>query len=338
LKRLRKTPQTSVVKIVIYDITGAQRGQGSGFFISPRKIITNAHVVDGAYSAEVFSDEGYYDLITILNVDKSVDLALLGVDAKNEVPLQTDPATELKPGQRVIAIGNPFGLEQTLSDGLISAVRMFDQLQILQITAPISPGSSGGPLLNEQGRVIGVVSATLLEGQNLNFAIGVQTLSEFLVAKEFPEELKIAGTRVLWRVVAKKIVKVVGILIAFAFTWQGWGIGIIVIAIMVIVLLWHVLAWVCKSIYRLVMLPFRQRLRSTRKADYEPTCSPSQPTTPLDTSNLLFNDTTDENDDDTMIHCWKCGSENYFDPGDEEIICWECETTLSIPRELRNGQ
>jgi len=338
IEEIAENATPSVVQIIIHDITGAQRGQGSGFFISPQKIITNAHVVNGAYSAEVFSDEGYYDLITILNVDESMDLALLSVNAKNEVPLQTDPDTELKPGQRVIAIGNPLGLEQTLSDGLISAVRMIDQLQILQITAPISPGSSGGPLLNEDGRVIGVVSATMREGQNLNFAIGIKTISEFLVTKECPEELKVAGTRVLWRVVQKWTMRVIGVLIALAFGGGGLGAGIIIIAITVIVLLWHVLSWVCKSIYRLVMLPFRQRQCSTREADYELTYSPSQPSTPSHTSNLRL-DTTDENDDDTMIHCWKCGSKNCLSAdSDAEVICSECETTLPIPRELRNAE
>jgi len=327
----------SVVQIVTYDITGDQRGQGSGFFISPRKIITNEHVVDGAYSAEVFTDEGYYDLITILNAHEDMDLAILSVDAENEVPLQTNPDAELKPGQHVIAIGNPLGLEKTLSDGLISAVRTIDQLQILQITAPISPGSSGGPLLDQDGRVVGVVSATMREGQNLNFAIGVQTLSQFLVMEERPEELKVAGSRVLWRVIVKWIVIVIVGLIALAF---GGGWWVIFIAIMIIVLLSYALSWVCKSIYRLVTLPFRQRHRSTSIADHESESPQGGTFTPSYTPDPTFDDDiVDENDDYRTLHCWKCGSANYFDPDtDEEIVCSECATTLPVPQELRNGE
>ncbi|MHC4180054.1 MAG: trypsin-like peptidase domain-containing protein, partial [Planctomycetota bacterium] len=121
----------SVVQIVTYDDTGAEIGRASGFFISPQKIITNEHVVDGAYSAEIFTDEGYYDRITVLNADEDMDLAILRVDADDEVPLPINPDAELKPGQRVIAIGHPLGLEKTLSDGLISGVRITDQLQIV---------------------------------------------------------------------------------------------------------------------------------------------------------------------------------------------------------------
>lgn len=93
-----------VVHIVTYDVTGAGIAEGSGFFVSPRKIITNEHVVDGAYSAEVFTDQEYYDRVTILNADRHRDLAILSVDAEDEIPLQINPDAELRPGQRVIVI------------------------------------------------------------------------------------------------------------------------------------------------------------------------------------------------------------------------------------------
>jgi S1-C subfamily serine protease len=104
----------SVVKIITYDITGAQKGQGSGFFVTPRKIITNEHVVEGAYSAAVFIDERCYDLVTILKTEVDMDLAIISVNADNEAPRKINPDAELKPGQRVLAIGNPLGLEKTL--------------------------------------------------------------------------------------------------------------------------------------------------------------------------------------------------------------------------------
>jgi len=328
VEQIAENALPSVVRIVTYDITGARRGEGSGFFISPRKIITNAHVVDRAYSAEVFTDSDYYDMITVLKKDEDMDLAVLSVNAENERPLQTNPDAELKPGQRVIAIGNPLGLEKTLSDGLISAVRMIDHIQVLQITAPISPGSSGGPLLDEEGRVIGVVSATMREGQNLNFAIGIQTLGDFTTFDDNPEQLKVAGTRVLWRTIVKWIVNVVVGLIALAF---GGGWWVIFIAIMIIVLVWQVGAWLCKSVWKLLSWPFR-------RSKQVPVSGLTQ-TTPYN-SDSLWDETPETEDSDLpTLHCWKCGTGNRFDPDlDEEVTCSECFTPLPIPTELRNEE
>lgn len=168
-----KDASPSVVKIIVYDITGTKRREGSGFFISRGEIVTNAHVVDRAYSAEVHSSLNVYEQITITKRDDEVDLALLTVKGIGEPSIVLADTGDLRPGQRVLAIGNPLGLERTVSDGLISAVRGIPgKLQLIQISAPISPGSSGGPLLNLQGAVIGVTSASMSKGQNLNFAIG----------------------------------------------------------------------------------------------------------------------------------------------------------------------
>ena len=266
VEEIAERSMPSVVEIVTYDDTGTETAQASGFFISPQRIITNAHVVDGAYSAEIFTDQAYYDRVTILNADKDMDLAILRVDAQDEIPLQINSDAELKPGQRVIAIGHPLGLHKTLSDGLIGAVRTVDEVQFVQITAPISGGSSGGPLLDEEGRVIGVVFSFMPEGQNLNFAVGLETLNEFLVLEESPRQLKVAGSYVLWRVVVKWIVTVIGALIALAFSGAGW---MIMIGIVLIILLWHMLPWLWKSIYRRLTLPFRQRRHFTALLSYE---------------------------------------------------------------------
>lgn len=198
VEEIAQRSMPGVVEIVTYDDTGAELGQGSGFFISPQKIITNEHVVEGAYSAEVFTDQGYYDRVTILNADKDRDLAILRVDAEDETALQINWHAELKPGQRVIAIGHPLGLYKSVCDGLISNVQTIDQVQLVQITAPISNGSSGSPVLDQQGRVIGVVYAGIDEGQNLNFAIGIETLNTFLALEETPRQLMVAGSPVPW--------------------------------------------------------------------------------------------------------------------------------------------
>ena len=267
VEEIAQSTMPSVVEIVTYDNTGAATGQGSGFFISPQRIITNQHVVDGAYSAEIFTDQGYYDRITILNADEDMDLAILSVDAEDEIPLQISPDAELKPGQPVITIGHPLGLEKTLSDGLISGVRTVDEVQLVQITAPTSAGSSGSPVLDQEGRVIGVVYAGIDEGQNLNFAIGIETLNKFLALEETPRQLEVARSHVLWRVVAKWIVTVTGVLIALGF---GVGFWVIVIGIVLMVLLWLVLSWLWKSIYRRLTLAFRQRRHCTGLVSRQP--------------------------------------------------------------------
>ena len=255
VEEIAERSMPSVVEIVTYDDTGTATGQASGFFISPQRIITNEHVVDGAYSAEIFTDQAYYDRITILNADKDMDLAILRVDAQDEIPLQINADAQLKPGQRVIAIGHPLGLHKTLSDGLISNVQTIDNVQDVQITAPTSAGSSGSPVLDEEGRVIGVVYAGIDEGQNLNFAIGIETLNEFLALEESPRQLEVAGSHVLWPVVKKWIVTVTIAVVVLA-VGGGWA---ITLAIVGLVRFWHVLCWLCKAIYRLLTWPLRPR-------------------------------------------------------------------------------
>jgi len=191
---ISKYVSPSVVKIVVYDNTGAEFAFGSGFFIGNGKILTNAHVVEGAYSAEVFSLIKNYKDVTIIKRDNDLDLAILEVQSVGEPIILFADDINLRVGQKVLAIGNPEGLERTVSDGMISAIRNQDGVQYIQITAPISGGSSGGPLLNLQGLVIGVTFAGLNEGQNLNFAVSIETIKRFLRTPDGPEQLKEAGT------------------------------------------------------------------------------------------------------------------------------------------------
>jgi len=118
------------------------------------------------------------------------------------------------------------------------------------------------PVLDEEGRVIGVVYAGFDEGQNLNFAIGIETLTEFLAREESPRQLEVAGSYVPWRVVVKWMVTITVALVALALG-GGW---LIMIAVVGIVRLWHVLSWLSKSIYGLLTRPFRQRRHATGPA------------------------------------------------------------------------
>jgi DNA-directed RNA polymerase subunit RPC12/RpoP len=327
-----------VVRIVVYDITGAQTGQASAFFIAPGIILTNAHVIQDSYSAEVVSDTEYYDQVTVLKLDEDVDLTLLSVEDRGESILALEENENIRPGQRVIAIGNPMGLKQTVSDGLASAVRTISgEIQLIQISAPISPGSSGGPVLNEEGRVIGVASATLAEGQNLNFAIGIKTINDFLSTPDNPQPLRLARSRVLWRVVLKWTITIVLGLIAFAFGGGWW-------VIVVIVLVICFLGWLFKSLYRLVTAPFRKKTRDVIEdypSDDELYSYSERSGNPPSDEAGLFQD-TDNGDahyqDIFTFHCWKCGTEINVDFADrpDSVECERCGTRLSVLEEGRS--
>lgn len=324
----------AVVKIVVYDVTGTKRGEASGFFIGGGKIVTNAHVLEAAYSAEVQSLLKTYEYVTIRKRDDDVDLALLAVQDVGERTIALAAGSDLRPGQRVLAIGNPLGLERTVSDGLISAVRgIRGEIQLIQISAPISPGSSGGPLLNMQGCVIGVTSAGLSEGQNLNFAIGIETLTQFLQMPDNAEALEKARTRVLWRTILKWGVNIVLGIIALAF---GGGWWIIFIVIMVLVFLFYI----CKGLWRLVTAPFRRKDKSdTLLVHQDPYLTTFEDMHTRDAS--LFteenDDVNDESDEENLFHfhCWKCGGLVEVDKsaGDDMVECEGCGTTLEIPND-----
>jgi tetratricopeptide (TPR) repeat protein len=174
LPELVRRIKPSVVSIITYDARGQRLQRGSGFFTAPDRIITNRHVIEKAYKAEVHLTNGTaYNVRGVLGVDGAGDIALLQVDvpAALAVPLAVVRTTPQE-GERVVVIGNPLGLEGSVSDGIVSAVRDIPNFgRIIQITAPISPGSSGSPVVNMRGQVIGVATLQLTEGQSLNFAI-----------------------------------------------------------------------------------------------------------------------------------------------------------------------
>jgi S1-C subfamily serine protease len=156
---------------------------GTGFIVrSDGWIATNAHVIEGEESVEVaFADGRTLSSSDLVGVDTKHDLAIVRVDAKNleAVTFATERAVEA--GDAVVAIGNPLGLERTVTNGLVSSVRtMDDGTTVLQISVPISHGSSGGPVLDQYGRVIGISTATVETGQNLNFAVPVAYLAELI--------------------------------------------------------------------------------------------------------------------------------------------------------------
>lgn len=168
-------------------------GLGSGFFVTPNIIATNYHVIEGATEASCYVNNSTtkYKIEGYVAADQNVDLILLKVLNLSKPALSM--ATEsVSPGQQVYVIGSPKGLPATISDGIVSGMRDFEGYKLIQMTAPISPGSSGGPVLNSKGQLIGISVMQLTEGQNLNFAIPKSYL-ELLMQFKKDESISISS-------------------------------------------------------------------------------------------------------------------------------------------------
>lgn len=190
LKELVEPVQRSVAMVVSYDVDGEASGIGSGFFISNSGIlVTNFHVLEGAYSAEIRTQDGQrYPVDAVVAKNQLADLIKVRVEIPGDrVSPLVLAGEEPVIADRIFVVGSPMGLEQTVSEGIISAVReMPAGGKVLQLTAPISRGSSGGPVLNQDGEVVGVVSFQASRGQNLNFAISISALET--LADETPQQ------------------------------------------------------------------------------------------------------------------------------------------------------
>lgn len=163
----------SVVLIATQDAHGQPLSLGSGFFVGKNVIATNFHVIEGATAAyaKIIGQPAKLAVEGILALDVAHDLVLLQSSNAAAPALPIGSQASVNIGDPVFAIGNPRGLEGTFSQGIVSSVREFGSDRILQVTAPISPGSSGGPVINRYGAVVGVSVASVTNGQNLNFAV-----------------------------------------------------------------------------------------------------------------------------------------------------------------------
>ncbi|MEJ2197947.1 MAG: DegQ family serine endoprotease [Desulfuromonadales bacterium] len=163
-----------------------QRSLGSGFIISQDGyILTNDHVVDGADEIKVKLSDGREFTGEIRGLDPKLDLALIKIDAGEDLPVaRLGDSEEIKVGEWVMAIGNPFGLEQTVTVGIVSAkgrvIGAGPYDDFIQTDASINPGNSGGPLFNMQGEVIGINTAIVAQGQGIGFAIPVDMAKQII--------------------------------------------------------------------------------------------------------------------------------------------------------------
>jgi curved DNA-binding protein CbpA len=166
----------SIGRIQIMDASGKMIGQGSGVVVGTGIVITNCHVVEQAWQISV-KVGGKVLAGKVVVADKELDLCSLSV-AGLAAPAVTVSGSDARVGERAYAIGAPEGLELTLSEGIVSSLRPTTRGAIIQTTAPISPGSSGGGLFNGSAQLIGVVTFQHKTGQNLNFAVPASWLSE----------------------------------------------------------------------------------------------------------------------------------------------------------------
>lgn len=173
----------SVVYIEVSDSNGIPIASGSGFVVdSNGKIATNYQLIKGAYSAKVKTYDGkIYDVSKVFTYDSKQDLALIKIDATGLQPAPMGDSDKIGTGDRIYTIGNPSGMDDTMSDGIISTKsKIVDGASYIQISALISSGTSGGVLVDEHAEVIGITTANVTNGQNLNLAIPINLLKPML--------------------------------------------------------------------------------------------------------------------------------------------------------------
>lgn len=174
---------SSVVMIVIHDRNGKVKGSGSGIMIGKDGyILTNHHVASGGsyYSVRIEEDEQVYTTDEVIKYNTVLDLAILRIRRRlDPIPVYTGKKGLVR-GQKVVAIGSPLGLFNSVSDGIISGFRKVNEVDMIQFTAPISHGSSGGAVLNMYGEIIGISTAGIDSGQNINLAVSYESIHPFI--------------------------------------------------------------------------------------------------------------------------------------------------------------
>jgi S1-C subfamily serine protease/Tfp pilus assembly protein PilF len=183
VKKLAVTTRPAVALVTVLDKAGKPLKLGTGFFVSTDgKLVTNAHVIEGANSVNAKLENGAtYSILGVLKAALDKDLVLLQTEAKDvpSLAISREPMPDV--GSRVAVIGSPLGLEGTVSEGIISGHRDAKKDdQWLQMTAPVSPGSSGSPVVDENGKVVGIATFLVYNAQALNFARPVAYVSELL--------------------------------------------------------------------------------------------------------------------------------------------------------------
>ncbi|MDD5432426.1 MAG: trypsin-like peptidase domain-containing protein [Candidatus Omnitrophica bacterium] len=175
----------SISPAVVYITNKTLAGEeylGSGFVVDPKGIVvTNFHVTKLSKEINVkFKNGKSYPVTGIIYYDARFDICIFKIEADDLPTILLGNSDSAYIGDKIYVIGNPLGLEYTFSDGLLSGVREYNKLKYLQFSAPISPGNSGGPLINSKGEVLGIVTFLMQGGQNLNFALAINTIKPLI--------------------------------------------------------------------------------------------------------------------------------------------------------------
>jgi tetratricopeptide (TPR) repeat protein len=177
-EQVYKTAAAVTFLLEVSDSSGSVVATGTGFLISPTEILTNAHVASKGTISVRIGSTGI--MCSVKRLDIVNDLAICEIAARNDArPLVLAPADPM-PGATVFALGNPLGLENTITQGLFSGIRELEGRRVAQISAAISTGSSGGPILNTEGQIVGVAVLFLRDGQALSFAVPLGVVREFV--------------------------------------------------------------------------------------------------------------------------------------------------------------
>ena len=175
-EKIYKNVSDAVVVIHSYDSNNELSSQGSGVVINDKGyVVTNYHVLGDNDRLEIIHNKEIVPYADLMGIDVEKDILILKIQDKKFPSIKIGDSKTLTIGQRVYAIGSPLGFENTISEGIISGLRNDDETgrDFIQITASISPGSSGGAVINDKGELIGISTLTIKEGQNLNFAIPI---------------------------------------------------------------------------------------------------------------------------------------------------------------------
>jgi regulator of sirC expression with transglutaminase-like and TPR domain len=185
-EQLAAAARKSVVRILSTGRTGKPEGVGTGFVVGDGLVATNMHVIGEARPVTVQTSDGKrYEATAVHASDRGADLAIIRIDAKGLPPLELGNSDEVKQGREVVSLGNPRGLEYSVASGVVSARRDIDGRAMIELRMPVDPGNSGGPLLDTQGRVQGVVTLKSAVTENLGYAMPINALKP-LLAKPNP--------------------------------------------------------------------------------------------------------------------------------------------------------
>lgn len=191
-ENIYKKVSGAVVVILAYDYNNQLSKQGSGVVIDDKGyVVTNYHVLEGCERLEIHHIKEIVPYVDIIGIDVEKDILILKIKAQKFPAIEIGDSEKLNIGQRVYAIGNPLGFENTISEGIISGLRSHEESgrSFIQITASISSGSSGGAVVNDKGELIGISTLSVSEGQNLNFAIPIHDVLSVSLSSYLDKEI-----------------------------------------------------------------------------------------------------------------------------------------------------